>query len=131
MTRRSTAGADRPTEGTRERINKRKHRRELAAGPGKLVHRRDQLTCELLNLSYGGACIVCPKGLVPALDEPVQLRFIDGSTVIGRVAWIAQQQVGISFASLVPDIHDRPDAVSEGSGFYTRIVSFQIAKQRE
>lgn len=131
MARHSIAGADSQTEGSRVRTNKRKHRRDLAAGPGKLVHRRDQVTCELVNLSYGGACIACPKGLVPALGEPVQLRFIDGSTVTGRVAWIAQQQVGISFASLVPDIHDRPDAVSEGSGFFTRIVSFQIAKQRD
>lgn len=131
MTRRSNAGADRQPAGSQARTNKRKHRREAAAGPGKLVHRRDELTCELVNLSYSGACIACPKGLVPDLGEPVQIRFIDGSTVVGRVAWIARQQVGISFASLVPDIHDRPDAVSQGSGFFTRIVSFQIAKQSQ
>lgn len=129
MTRRSTAGTDSHTNGSLARANTRKHRRDVAAGPGKLVHRRDEVTCELVNLSYGGACIACPKGLVPAIGEPVQLRFIDGSTVTGRVAWIAQQQVGISFVSLVPDIHDRPDAVSQGAGFFTRIVSFQLAKQ--
>lgn len=131
MARRSTADTDCQADGSRGRTNNRKHRRDLAEGPGKLVHRRDQVTCELVNLSFGGACIACPKGLIPAIGEPVQLRFIDGSTVTGRVAWIAQQQVGISFASLVPDIHDRPDAVSQGAGFFTRIVSFQIAKQRD
>jgi PilZ domain len=114
--------------GTGAPQNRRKHSRKPSDGAGTLFHRPAEKSCELVNLSYGGACVTCPKGFVPNVGQPVQLQFPDGSTAIGRVAWVSKQEIGITFLELVPDVFDRPDSASDGLRSFTRIVSLQISK---
>jgi len=116
--------------GAQPPSNRRRHPRRAADGPGRLEHRLAETRCELVNLSYGGARLTCPQGLVPRIGEPVRIGFLDGSTVVGRVTWLDKQEIGISFTGLVPDIHDRTDGTSDGIRLFTRIVSLQLDGQR-
>lgn len=111
--------------------NRRQHRRAAADGAGRLIHRLDEAVVDLVDLSYGGARIAYPRGLVPKIGEGVCINFLDGSSVFGRVAWINGKQIGVCFTKIVPDIHDRADGTSDGKTLFTRIVSIQLQRQSE
>lgn len=115
----------------RASLERRRHSRSTAAGPSQLASRLGRLTCELLDLSYNGARVTCPKGLVPDIGELVRLGFVDGTSVVGRIAWLGSAEIGIQFNALVPDIHDRPDGTHLGKAYFTRILGRQKDRKNE
>jgi len=111
-------------------VDRRNDLRRDARQHVAIQFRELRLICDLVDLSEFGAKISVGDGIVPNVDESVQLTLFDGTMIDGRVSWLRDKHLGVEFHQVVPNVDERLDFENLGREFFGKAVTLQKSTRR-